>query len=109
MTGDELDTQVFGHQHTWRDAKRRWVFELACGYYDPELAILNSQLRNVVLQVNNLEHDSAVREKFLADTPFADKDVLERQITAAEAELARIRERRNTLAKDADSIPGVKV
>ena len=107
VTGDELDTQVFGHQHTWRDAKRRWVFELAYGFYDPELAILNSQLRSVVLQINNLEHDSAVREKFLADTPFADQDILERQITAAEAELARVREQRRTLARDARSIPGV--
>lgn len=107
VTGDELDTQVFGHQHTWRDAKRRWVFELAYGYYDPELAILNSQLRNVVLQINNLEHDSAVREKFLADTPFADQDVLERQITAGEAELGLVREQRNALARDAGSIPGV--
>jgi hypothetical protein len=107
VTGDELDTQVFGHQHTWRDAKRRWVFELAYGYYDPELAILNSQLRNVVLQINDLAHDLTVHEKFLAGTPFADLDALERQIATGKEQLAGVRALRNALARDAGSIPGV--
>ena len=36
VTGDELDTQVFGHHREWRNVKRRWVFELAYGYYEPD-------------------------------------------------------------------------
>ena len=27
VTGDELDTQVFGHRDPFRDLKRRWVFD----------------------------------------------------------------------------------
>ncbi len=107
VTGDELDTQVFGHQLPWRDAKRRWVFELAYGYYDPALARMNSELRAIDLQIASLEHESAVREKFLANTPFRDLDELDLQIEAAEQERVRVRERRASIARDSREIPGV--
>jgi hypothetical protein len=107
VTGDELDTQVFGHQLPWRDAKRRWVFELAYGYYDPELAMLNSELRTIDLQIGSLEHEAAVREKFLANTPFRDLHTLDLQIEAAEQERTRVWQRRDSIAREARKVVGV--
>jgi hypothetical protein len=108
VTGDELDTEVFGHHRDWRNAKRRWVFELAYGYYEPDLALLNARLRSVELQLAALEQDAAIRARFLADTPFADISVLEQQLTAREADLEQVIGRRREISADASDVPGVQ-
>ena len=108
VTGDELDTEVFGHHRDWRNAKRRWVFELAYGYYEPDLALLNARLRTVELQLGALEQDAAIRAKFLADTPFADISILERQLAAREADLEQIIVWRREMSADASEVPGVQ-
>jgi hypothetical protein len=109
ITGDELDTQVFGHLRTWRDLKRRWVFELAYGYYDPELAMLNAKLRSIGLQVSALGQDAAVMEKFLAETPFAQSRVLDMQLADRERELEQVVKRRRNIGSGVTaSIPGVE-
>ncbi|MGN9889820.1 hypothetical protein [Micromonospora sp. L31] len=108
ITGDELDTEVFGHKRQWRNVKRRWVFELAYGYYEPELARLNAELRRVELQLASLEHDAAIRAKFLADTPFADAEALEFQITARTAELEEVIAQGSALGSAASAVPGVQ-
>ena len=108
ITGDELDTQVFGHHRHWRNLKRRWVFELAYGYYEPELARLNAALRRVELQIAALDQDAAVRAKFLKDTPFADSGALELQLAARTTELEQVVAQRHYLAAGAGEVPGVQ-
>lgn len=108
ITGDELDTQVFGHQRDFRNVKRRWVFQLVYGYYEPELALLNARLRQVELQVDALDQNAAIRAKFLADTPFADVALLIAQIADREAELERIVAQRRELAASAGDVEGVQ-
>ncbi|WP_405141984.1 hypothetical protein OG589_32770 [Sphaerisporangium sp. NBC_01403] len=108
ITGDELDTEVFGHRREWRNIKRRWVFELAYGYYDPDLAQLNAELRHVELQLASLEQDAAIREKFLADTPFADMAILEQQLLVRQGELERVVIQRRDLSTEVNDIPGVQ-
>jgi hypothetical protein len=109
ITGDELDTQVFGHLRTWRDLKRRWIFELVYGYYNPELAMLNAKLRSIDLQISALAQEAAVMEKFLAETPFAQARALEVQLEARQKELDEVvKRRRNISSGVAASIPGVQ-
>lgn len=108
IPGDELDTEVFGHKRQWRNAKRRWVFELAYGYYEPELARLNAKLRQVELQLAVLDQDAAIRARFLADTPFADPDALELQLAARTTELEQVVAQRSGLGAEASDIPGVQ-
>ncbi|MFD7433293.1 hypothetical protein [Streptomyces sp. NPDC059861] len=83
VTGDEIDAQVFGHQHPFRDQKRRWVFELAYGLYDSQVARWVAQLKSVTNQINALDRDEELQGKFLAGTPFSSRDGLLRR----EAEL----------------------
>lgn len=108
ITGDELDTEVFGHRRDWRNLKRRWIFELAYGYYDPDLALLNAKLRSIELQLNSLEQSAAIREKFLADTPFSDLDALRSQLTAREEALQQVVSQRHALSVESNEIPGVQ-
>ena len=108
ITGDELDTEVFGHKRHFRDLKRRWVFEIAYGYYEPELARLNAQLRHLQRQLDSLEHDAEIRAQFLKDTPFADIATLELQLSASTTELDHVLEQRRTLVSAITDIPGVQ-
>lgn len=108
ITGDELDTQAFGHRHPFRDIKRKWVFELAYGYYDPDLARLNAELRSVELRIQSLEQESAIQEKFLAETPFRDITVLAQQLSDAQDAIRQVALRRAQLSLDSQEVPGVR-
>lgn len=108
ITGDELDTEVFGHRRDWRDEKRRWVFELAYGFYNPQLALFNAELRSIELQLAALDQNATILRAFLAETPFANTDALESQLAERGDELQRTLTRRRHLTDDADEIPGVQ-
>jgi hypothetical protein len=97
VTGDELDSEVFGHRETFRDRKRRAVFELIYGLYDSELSDLLAQRRSVELKLDALEHDGDIIAKFLAGTPFADGLVLAAELDAREQQLIQVRAARNAL------------
>lgn len=107
ITGDEIDTEVFGHHRDWRNVKRRWVFELTYGYYDPQLALLNARLRNIELQLTSLEQEAAIRAKFLAETPFSDPNGLARQLSEKEAARQEIAYNRRAISSEATDVPGV--
>jgi hypothetical protein len=106
IPGDELDSDVFGHNHPYRDQKRRYVFELAYGYYDFEAAQLNVELRNIELQLEMLDREAVVRERFLADTPFADAGTLLARIAEQDATLHALRVRRRTVAAEMTEATG---
>jgi hypothetical protein len=108
IPGDELDTQVFGHRHPFRDIKRRWVFERAYGYYDPELARLTAELRSVELRLESLDHDAAIQARFLADTPFASSVALEDELASTHARIADLTRTRAGLSLAAQDAPGVE-
>lgn len=106
IPGDELDTQVFGHDHPFRNAKRRWVFQLAYGYYDSEVARLAAELRGVDLQLETSDRDNAVLERFLAKTPFSDRDVLAQQLDERRRQLESVRTERRDLSSELSEMMG---
>jgi hypothetical protein len=106
ITGDELDTEVFGHHNDWRDAKRRWVFELAYGYYNAEVAALNARLRTVELQLASLEQSVSAAQNFLAGTPFASIADLEQQLAVVAGELNSVVASRRQIQPESSTIPG---
>jgi hypothetical protein len=77
VTGDELDTQVFGHRDPFRDLKRRWVFEIAYGLYDEQLATLAANLRQIDLQIRASESEAEVVRQFLSGTALGEPEVLQ--------------------------------
>jgi DNA repair exonuclease SbcCD ATPase subunit len=109
VTGDDLDTQVFGHRHPFRDLKRRWVFEIAYGLYDEALANLSADLRRVDLAIRASEIEAEVIRGFLAGTTLGKPDELEAQLAAQEARLAELRERAGQFRAASDSEPGGEI
>jgi hypothetical protein len=107
IPGDELDTQVFGHHLPFRDGKRRWVFQLTYGYYDSEVARLAAELRSMELRLEAMDREAEVREKFLAETPFADETTLVQQLEERREELADVRLKRMGVSHDATQLRGV--
>lgn len=87
VTGDELDSEVFGHHDSFKDQKRRWVFELAYDLYDVEAAELFAEIRRTELRLEALEREEQILEKFLAGTPFADRAALEAYLAAKQERL----------------------
>lgn len=107
VTGDELDSNVFGHMNVFRDRKRRWVFQLIYGYYDADYLNLIALHRGVELRLDALDQEAEIIQRFLAQTPFADRMTLETLLMAKDAQLREVQVQRNLFAQDATSVPEV--
>jgi hypothetical protein len=99
IPGDEIDTAVFGHNDPFRDIKRRYVFELIYGLYDPETARLQGKLRQVELYREALARQAATAAEFLADTAFADAAALTKTINHAREQLIQLAGREAAVAQ----------
>jgi hypothetical protein len=108
IPGEEIDTQIFGHNHPFRDSKRRWVFELIYGYYNAEVAQKAADLRSAELRISALERDEEMVRAFLAATPFANVATLEAQLAQRIEELESLREQRVGVSRVVDDIPSVR-
>ena len=109
VTGDDLDTQVFGHRHPFRDLKRRWVFEIAYGLYDEELANLAANLRRVDLEIRASESEAEVIRQFLAGTTLGKPEELDAQLAAQEVRLLQLHAQARQLHAVSDSEPGSEI
>lgn len=98
VTGDEMDYEVFGHRETWRDRKRRIVFELNYGIYNPIAAGLNAELRRVDGQLERLDVEQSVMNRFLEGTPFESRDGLLSEIDNVTANLLEAEQAENDLS-----------
>lgn len=97
VTGDELDVQVFGHREAFRDHKRRWVFEIAYGLYDEELARLSAEARQVALAISAAESEDEVISTFLREADFSSKEELERNLEAEYEKISSLRQRQQNI------------
>ena len=109
VTGDDLDTQVFGHRHPFRDLKRRWVFEIAYGLYDEEMANLAANLRRVDLEIRASESEAEVIRQFLAGTTIGKPEELDAQLAIQQARLEELRQQALTLSKITAAEPGNEI
>lgn len=105
VTGDELDTQVFGHRDAFRDLKRRWVFEIAYGLYDEEAASLAAQLRRVDLEISASESEAEVIRQFLSGTTFGKPEELESQLAEQREQLAQLKTQTQALRAASEQEP----
>lgn len=107
VTGDEMDYEVFGHKETWRDRKRRTVFELNYGIYNPVAAALNADLRRVDGQLEHLDVEQTVMSRFLAGTPFESRDGLLREIDIVTANLSEAEQAESDLGSQTTAAAAV--
>jgi hypothetical protein len=104
---DEIDVDVLGSSFHFRDVKRRYVFRILYGGYDAEVARLQDELRQLQLELTQLEQGSSAFERFLAGTALENRAEINRQLDAALARRAAIQSDRHALAEAADVSPDV--
>ncbi|MCA0328483.1 MAG: hypothetical protein LCI03_01105 [Actinobacteria bacterium] len=109
VTGDDLDTQVFGHRHPFRDLKRRWVFEIAYGLYDESMANLAANLRRIELAIRASESEAEVIRQFLAGTTMGKPEELKAQLASHSERLSHLHVQAQNLSGDVVSEPGSDV
>lgn len=95
ITGDELDSEVFGHRDQFRNRKRRVIFELVYGLFDKERSNLLAERRGIELRLNQLDQEVDIVSRFLSGTPYGDAAHVDVLILEAEAAL-RAKERGQT-------------
>ncbi|WP_394427391.1 hypothetical protein [Streptomyces sp. SGAir0957] len=96
----EIDTSVFGTpDNAQKNIKRKYVFEILYGLYDPEAAGLRERLRAVTTELNALTADATTLERILGTTAFASRAQLEVQRQETEQQLAQARQTDQVLAR----------
>lgn len=89
---NEIDNSVFGTpDNNHKNIKRKYVFDILYGLYDPEAAGLREHLRKVTTELKALTSDADTLERILENTTFASRAHLEVQRQQAEQELAQAR------------------
>ncbi len=109
VTGDDLDTQVFGHRHPFRDLKRRWVFEIAYGLYDEEMANLAASLRRIDLEIRASGSEAEVIRQFMAGTTIGKPEELEAELAAQQARLTELHAQAKRLGTASRNEPGNEI
>jgi hypothetical protein len=104
---DEIDVDVLGSSHPFRDIKRRYVFRIFYGGYDLEVARLQDELRRVGTELSQLEQGSGAFERFLAGTALENRAEINRQLQDARQWQAAIAADRQTLADASQKSPDV--
>ncbi|MFE2472647.1 hypothetical protein [Streptomyces mirabilis] len=96
----EIDTSVFGTpDNAQKNIKRKYVFEILYGLYDPEAAGLRERLRAVTTELNALTADATTLERILETTAFASRAQLEVQRQETEQQLLQARQADQVLAR----------
>ncbi|WP_216586539.1 hypothetical protein [Streptomyces brasiliscabiei] len=97
----EIDTSVFGTpDNNHKNIKRKYVFEILYGLYDPEAAGLREHLRKVTTELNALTADAATLARILEDTTFASRAQLEVERQESEQQLTHARQADLRLTRD---------
>ena len=90
LAQDELGFSVFGHRDPFKDIKRKYVFEVAYGFYDLKTAQLQERLRKVQGQLRELRARETLFETFFEGTPLANKASIEHELRAVNRELREV-------------------
>lgn len=101
LTQDEIDSSVFAHSDTFKNIKRRYVFEIIYGLYDPEVAALQEDLRNILTAMRQLNVQTEAFQRFLADTPWENRAELNRELEQARRNLKAVEEESISQAESA--------
>ena len=103
----EIDVDVLGSSHPFRDIKRRYVFRILYGGYDAEVARLQDELRRIQSELTQLEQGSGAFEHFLTGTALENRAAIARQLQEARTRRGELGANRQALAEAAEQTPDV--
>jgi hypothetical protein len=105
LNQDEIDSSVFGHRDNFKNIKRKYVFEILYGLYDAETASLQESLRETQQELRQLQAGVASFERFLVDTPWENRAVIEARLAEARTHLAAAEDESAAIAGEASVAP----
>ncbi|OYQ67404.1 hypothetical protein B9G53_01245 [Pseudanabaena sp. SR411] len=83
----EIDVNVFGHTDYSKNIKRKYVFEVLYGKYDVEIAQLQEQRVETVLEIRRLKNYTKTIEEFLSGTALENRASIIHNLTNIEHEI----------------------
>jgi predicted nuclease with TOPRIM domain len=86
----EIDESVFGHADTFKNIKRKYVFEILYGLYNVAMAELQEQLRAVDAEIRQVNSQRTAFTRVLEGTPWENRASLQVQLDQARAELQSV-------------------
>ena len=101
LAQDELGFSVFGHRDTFKNIKRKYVFDITYGYYDLNSAQLQERLRNVQGQLREIQSHQALFHTFFNGTSLENRAQIEQELRNVNAKLAEV----ESTALDLASVP----
>jgi hypothetical protein len=97
---------VFASSDTYRNIKRRYVFEILYGIYNSQIALLQEQLRSILAQIRQLRVQTDAFQRFLEGTPWENRAALVQELSNAREELSSLESEAQTVASEAyDAAP----
>jgi len=87
---DEIGFAVCGHRDPFKNIKRKYVFEILYGMYSIEIARLQDELRDVQAKLRELRSQDALFTRFLDETAWENRAVIQQKLEAAHAEVQEL-------------------
>ena len=87
---DELGFSVFGHRDTFKNIKRRYVFDITYGFYDLNTAQIQERLREVQSRLRELRSRRELFDAFFDGTPLESRASIERELGEVDARLEQV-------------------
>ena len=87
LAQNEIDDSVFGHRDTFKNIKRKYVFDILYGRFGIEMAQLYEELRDLDPKIRVLSEDRVALERVLSETPWENRAELERAYAEEQREL----------------------
>jgi hypothetical protein len=97
---DEIDSSVFGHTDSFKNNKRKYVFEVIYGKYDVEVAQLQMKRREAVSEIRRLQNYTKTINEFLVGTPFENRAAIVHNLNNVTRELETVYSDSDTLAQE---------
>ncbi|MCS3632445.1 putative nucleic acid-binding Zn-ribbon protein [Salinibacter ruber] len=97
---DEVMDSVMGHTNSFKNNKRKAVFNVSYGIYDVEVARLEEEKREKNRKLNNLKNRSETIEDFFEGTAFENEAEIKRELESKREELKELEESRKEEAQE---------
>lgn len=90
LSQETIDNSVCGHRDTFKNIKRKYVFEVLYGIYNTEIFKVQERLHQVNAQLSQLSTQVSSFEKVLSGTPWENRAELTAQLEAAKRDLTNL-------------------
>lgn len=108
LTEDQIGASVFAHTDTFRNIKRKYVFQILYGIYDVRAAALQDELRALSSRQSELQRVRDTLALVLRDTPWENRAELSQAVAEAQLAVDQAESAELATAGDAPSTPRVR-